>query len=123
MVAAHRHGRRGTSRRGCLVSLLLLSVALYYGINIGDVGYRYYRMKEEMQSQARLAPGLSDGVIRRRLKARAEELGLPSEARDIRIARSAQTRRITIESRYAESVDLPFFNYTFNLNPRAEAPL
>jgi len=123
VVAAHRHGRRGTSRRGCLVSLLLLSVALYYGINIGEVGYRYYRMKEEMQSQARLAPGLSDGVIRRRLKARAEELGLPSEARDIRIARSAQTRRITIESRYAESVDLPFFNYTFNLNPRAEAPL
>ena len=123
MVAAHRHGRRGTSRRGCLVSLLLLSVALYYGINIGDVGYRYYRMKEEMQSQARLAPGLSDGVIRRRLQARAEELGLPSQARDIRITRSAQTRRITIESRYAESVDLPFFNYTFNLNPRAEAPL
>ena len=112
--------RRGASNRGCLVSLLLLVVTLYYGINIGEVWYRFYQMQEEMTSQARMAPGLSDGVIRRRLQAKAEALGLPPEARKIHITRSGH---ITIESAYDESVDLPFFNHTFNLTPRAEAPL
>ncbi len=115
--------RRGTSSRGCLFSLLVVVVALYYGINIGEVWYRFYQMQEEMTSQARMAPGLSDGVIRRRLQVKAEALGLPPEAREIRITRSRQGRQITIESTYDESVDLPFFNHTFNLKPRAEAPL
>ena len=115
--------RRGVSNRGCLFSLLVVVVALYYGINIGEVYYRFYQMQEEMTSQARMAPGLSDGVIRRRLQVKAESIGLPPEAREIRITRSRQARRITIESTYDESVDLPFFNHTFNLKPRAEAPL
>ncbi len=115
--------RRGTSSRGCLFSLLVVVVALYYGINIGEVWYRFYQMQEEMTSQARMAPGLSDGVIRRRLQVKAEALGLPPEALEIRITRSRQARQITIESTYDESVDLPFFNHTFNLKPRAEAPL
>lgn len=115
--------RRGAGSRGCLVSFLLLAVALYYGINIGEVWYRFNQMQEEMTSQARMAPGISDVVIRRRLQAKAEALGLPPEARDIRITRSGQARQITIQSRYAESVDLPFFNHTFELNPRAEARL
>ena len=115
--------RRGTSSRGCLFSLLVVVVALYYGINIGEVWYRFYQMQEEMTSQARMAPGLSDGVIRRRLHVKAEALGLPPEAQEIRITRSRQARQIIIESTYDESVDLPFFNHTFNLKPRAEAPL
>ena len=118
-----RRSRRGTSSRGCLFSLLVVVVALYYGINIGEVWYRFYQMQEEMTSQARMAPGISDGVIRRRLQVKAEALGLPPEALEIRITRSRQARQIIIESTYDESVDLPFFNHTFNLKPRAEAPL
>jgi len=123
MVATLWRNRRGTSSRGCLISLLVLVVVLYYGINIGEVGWRFYQLKNEMQSQARLAPSLTNGVIRRRLRAKAEALGLPEEAQDVRIRRSPETRRITITTQYQESVDLPFFNHTFNLTPSAEAPL
>ena len=123
MVAVPWRNNRGTSNRGCLVSLLLVVVALYYGINIGEVWYRFYQMQEEMTSQARLAPGISNGVILRRLRAKADDLRLPPEAMDISIVRSGAGRRITIQSEYAESVDLPFFNHTFNFNPSAEAPL
>lgn len=124
MVAvATRRNSRGAGSRGCLISFLLLAIALYYGINIGEVWYRFHQMEEEMTSQARMAPGISDQLIRSRLQTKAEALGLPPEARQIRITRSAQARRITIESHYAESVDLPFFNHTFKLNPRAEARL
>ena len=123
MVAILRRNRRGKSTRGCLISLLILVVVLYYGINIGEVFIRFNQLQGEMRSQARLAPSLTNGVIRRRLRAKAEDLGLPQEARDFRIRRSSETRRITITTEYQESVDLPFFNHTFNLTPSAEAPL
>ncbi len=123
MVRSRWRNRRGTSTRGCLITLLVLAVGLYYGINIGEVYYRYSQLQAEMRSQVRLAPSLSDGVIRRRLIAKAEALGLPDEAKRFRIQRSARTRHITIETEYEETVDLPFFNHTFALTPRAEAPL
>jgi len=123
MVARIWRNRRGASSRGCLVSLLLLVVALYYGVNIGEVYYRNFQLQGEMRSQARLAPSLTDAVILRRLRAKVEEIGLPDEALHIRIRRIAATRRINISTEYQESVDLPFFNHTFTLKPSAEAPL
>lgn len=123
MVSPTWRDRRGTSTRGCLLTILFLAVGAYYGINIGEVYYRYFQLQEEMRSQVRLAPSLSDGVIRRRLVAKAEDLELPDEAKRFKIQRSARSRRITVETEYQESVDLPFFNHTFTLTPRAEAPL
>jgi len=59
VVAVSRLNNRGASNRGCLLKLLLLTVVLYYGINIGEVGYRYFRMQDEMRSQARHPPPAS----------------------------------------------------------------
>jgi len=53
--------RRGASSLGCLFSLLVFVGALYYGVNIGELFFRYYRLLDEMQSQAQLAPSLDDG--------------------------------------------------------------
>ena len=37
-----RRGRRGASMLGCLVSVVLFLAALYYGVHIGGVYWRYY---------------------------------------------------------------------------------
>ena len=50
MVRSRWRNRRGTSTRGCLVTLLFLAVVLYYGINIGEVFYRRSQLQEEMSS-------------------------------------------------------------------------
>ena len=73
-----------------------------------------------MRSAARLAPSLDDQVIKRRLADKVDDLGLPADAHRFVIQRR---RTITIETSYAETLDLPFFNHTFRFNPRAEAPL
>jgi hypothetical protein len=78
-----RLGRRGASTRGCLFSLLIFVAALYYGVNIGEVFYRYYQYRDAMRSAARFAPTLPDDVIVRRVVERADELGLPSKARRV----------------------------------------
>src|SRR6059036_4259318 len=99
-------GRRGASSTGCLVSLLVFVAALYYGVNIGEVYFRYYRLLDEMQTEAHLAAGLDDGTIRRRIQAAIEEIGLPDSAggRQLQVYRTAQPRQIVVETRYSESV-------------------
>ena len=123
MVKRPLAGRSGASSTGCLVSLLFLVGALYYGVNIGELFFRYYRLLDEMQTPAALAPSLDDGTIRRRIQAAAQDIGLPPEAQQIRIARRASPREIVIETEYSESVSLPLFNHTFNFHPKATQPL
>jgi len=115
--------RRGSSSTGCLLTLLVFAAALYYAVHIGEVYWRFYQYQEEMRSQARLAPSIADGVIRRRLLLTVDELGLPAEAQKIQIKRTARPRQITIESEYAEEVSLPLFKHTFQFRPHAVAGL
>jgi hypothetical protein len=116
-----RRGRAGRSSLGCLVSLALFAAALYYGVHIGEVYLRYYRLLDAMRFQASIAPSLQDDVIRRRLVATADSiLGRPVP---IRVERRGNPPRITIGAEYEERVELPFFQHTFVMRPRAEARL
>lgn len=123
MVNRRSGNRRGSSTLGCLLWLLAFAAVLYYGVHIGAVYWRYYQLVDEMRSEARVAPSLTDGVIRRRLVDRVDELGLPDEAARFKIRRSARPRMITIETEYRERVDLPFFQHVFVFRPRAQEPL
>jgi hypothetical protein len=115
--------RRGASSTGCLVSLLIFVAVLYYGVNIGEVYFRYYRLLDEMQSQSRIAAALDDGTIRRRIQAAVQDIGLPDSAGNVVISRPAAPREIRIETSYGETVHLPLFTHTFNFSPRATQPL
>jgi hypothetical protein len=120
-----RNSRRGASSSGCLISLLIFVAVLYYGVNIGEVYFRYYRLLDAMQTETRMAPGLDDGTIRRRIQTAIEEIGLPDSAggRQLSIRRTASPREIVIETHYSESVSLPLFNHRFDFHPRATQPL
>jgi hypothetical protein len=76
-----------------------------------------------MRVSARLAPTLSDAVIRRRLEQKADELELPPEARKFDITRSGKPRRIVITTHYSETVNVPLLSHTFEFTPTAEEPL
>lgn len=115
--------RRGSSNLGCLISLALFVGALYYGIHIGEVYLRYYQLVQEMRSQARLAPSLTNEVIQRRLLERVTDLELPPAARNFRIQRTVRPRAIVITTQYEETLDLPLFRHTFRFRPRAESAI
>jgi len=114
-----RETRRGASGLGCLLSLALLAALLYYGVHIGGVFLRYYELLDDMKEQARFASQISDAAIEHRLVAGADSL--LGQSPDFRIERRGG--RVTIATRYTETVDLPFFRHTFVLTPRAEGPL
>lgn len=114
---------RGASTTGCLFSLLIFTAFLYYGVNIGQVYFRYYRLLDEMESQARLSPGLDNGTIQRRIQAAVADIGLPDSAGRVVILRSTSPRQISIQTDYSETVELPFFLHTFAFHPRSTLPL
>jgi hypothetical protein len=120
MVSARGH-RRGAGALGCLVSLVLFAAALYYGVSIGQVYLRYYRLLDVMRFQASVSPSIADDVIARRLDATADSI--LGQSPGFRISRGGSPLRITIQTEYKERVELPLFHRTFVLRPRAEAPL
>ena len=110
--------RTGKSSLGCLVSLLVLSAVIYFGVNIAEVYWRYYQFVDEMKQQVRFASHLPNDLIVRRLQTAADSLGLPSEAGQVRVQRANKT--ITVESDYEETVELPLTTRDIHFRPRAQ---
>jgi hypothetical protein len=122
MVKLSPTRRRGAGGLGCVISLVLFAAALYYGVNIGQVYFRYYQLRDSMRTQARLAPSLQDDVIQRRLTAQADSL-LPGRRPQFKISRGGSPKKIIIETIYSDKVELPLFKHTFVMRPRAEERL
>jgi hypothetical protein len=47
------HRRAGASRFGCLLTLLIISAVLYFGVNAGEVYWRYLQYKDAMAQEVR----------------------------------------------------------------------
>jgi hypothetical protein len=116
-------GRRGSSTTGCLVWLVVFGALVYYGIHVGGAYVRFYRLQDAMESQARLAPSLTDDVIRRRLQQQAAEILPEHKPPRFQIKRGGRPPRIVIETQYTDSLDLPLLRRALVFKPRAQAPL
>jgi hypothetical protein len=97
--------RRGASRLGCLISLLILAVLAYLAVDFGEAYFRFYQFKDAMGQEARFATTKTDDQITSRLAALADTLQLPPGAELISIQRGQTT--ITISSDYDEVIKLP----------------
>ncbi len=115
--------RLGKSRVGCLVSILVMVLIGYTAVNVGTVYYRYWRLLDTMKQQARMAPGLDDDVILRRILAEVEELKLPDDARRVRIQRLARPREIRITTSYPDTLVFPFYTRPITVRLEARQPL
>jgi len=69
--------RRGTGTLGCLVMLLVGAATVYFGVNVGEVYWRYYQYQDNMEQQVRFATHNTNEQIARRLAAGADSLRLP----------------------------------------------
>jgi hypothetical protein len=97
--------RRGESRLGCLLGLLVLALGVYVAIDFGEAYFRFYQFKDAMGQEARFATTKTDDQITSRLAALADSLQLPPGAELITIDRGSSV--ITISSDYDEVIQLP----------------
>ena len=97
--------RRGESRIGCLLPLLILAVAAYFAVGFGEAYFRFYQFKDAMGQEARFSTDRTDDQITKRLSALADSLQLPPGAELISIERTPTT--VTVSSDYDEVIRLP----------------
>lgn len=110
--------RRGRSSLGCLFTLLVLAATVYFGVNIGEVYFRFYQYQDAMRQEVRFAAHNSDAVILRHLREQVDSLGLPEAAGRVILQRDG--RHIEMESEYYEHVELPLTVREVHFNPHAE---
>ncbi|MEO7964373.1 MAG: hypothetical protein ABIT38_10770 [Gemmatimonadaceae bacterium] len=111
--------RRGATKLGCLMSLLLSVTIAYFGVGFGEVYLRSYRFKDAMEQEARFAASRTDEVIVRRLAATADSLGLPEAASRISVRRNGT--RVVISATYTEYVVMPFYSRELHFTPTADS--
>jgi hypothetical protein len=112
---------RGRGSVGCLVALLIVAAALYFGVNVGEAYWRFYEFQDAMRQEVRFARQISDDRIKLHLAAYADSLGLPEEATDITVNRTRSD--ISVSAEYSERVEMPLFARQIRFNPRAQGPL
>ena len=110
--------RAGVGSLGCLVVLLIVSVVVYFGVNVGEVYWRFYQFRDALRQEVRFAAHNSDAQILRRLRVQADSLGLPEAAGLVTLQRDG--RHIELESDYYEHVELPGMVKEVHFNPHAE---
>jgi hypothetical protein len=112
--------RRGASTTGCLLSLVLTIIAFYYGMQVGRVYYRFYAIRDKIDSAALFAQTQPTEQILRNLRQAADEIGLPPAAKSFQIRRTdIYPRTITISTVYTETLNLPFMKKTVTFKPTA----
>lgn len=109
--------RRGAAKLGCLMFLLVFVAVMYFGVNIGEVYYRYYQYEDAMDQEVRFRADYPPEKLKANLRAAADSLGLPEDAGLVSITK--ENGHITIESHYEETVELPGFRRDIHFEPRA----
>ena len=109
--------RRGASGAGCLIYLLFVAAALYFGIPAGEAYFRYLQYKDSMRQEVRFRANIPNDKIREHLRLVADSLGLPPEAGEVDVHRDGNL--VTVEADYEEVLKYPMFQKKLRFHPRA----
>jgi hypothetical protein len=112
-------GRRGSALRGCLMTILLVVFVVYGGLNAGEAWFKYFRYKDAMAQEARFAVRTTDESILDRLRAKADSLELPSDARRVNIRRFPDG--IHMYAEYEDVITVLWMNFDVRFRPQANA--
>jgi hypothetical protein len=109
--------RAGATKLGCLIYLLCVAGALYFGIPAGEAYMRYLEYKDSMRQELRFRSNQPNDKIRAHLKLVADSLGLPEEAGDVTVHRDGS--QVSVEADYEEVLKFPMFEKKLRFRPRA----
>jgi hypothetical protein len=98
--------RRGVTL-GCLLWALVIAAVAYFGVGVAEVFIRHAKFKDAMNQELRFRARLPDLQLKNRFAFIADSLGLPEDAGIVTITR--RQGRITIQSHYEETLELPGF--------------
>jgi len=95
----------------------VLTAIGYFGFNVGEAYFNFYRYQDRMKSEARFAVHSTDGDIKARIAAFADSLGLPDPANKVVVRRGVHD--IFIYANYIVRIELPGQVREVHFNPSA----
>jgi len=113
--------RPGRSALGCLFSLLIIVAVGYFGVNAGESYWRFYQFQDDMRQEVNFAKQRTNEQIIARLRASADSLGLPDDAKIISIRRTENG--IAVEASYDDRVEMPMYVKEIHYRAHAEGRL
>jgi len=117
-----RTKERGEGRIGLLIALALLGMGIFFGAKIIPVRVNAYEFRDFIQEECRFAATRNhDEEIYKRIFAKAKELRLPLEKKNLTLERTM--REMIITAKYEQTIDLKVTKYVYKFDHEERAPL
>ena len=121
-MSADRRRERGEGRLGTLVGLAVLALTIYLGCKVVPVMINAYTFRDFLEQESRFAAlRKKDDEVAKRVFAKARELELPVDAKNIKISRSPS--RFDIAVKYTIPIETPVYVYNWAFDEKFSAPL
>ncbi len=115
--------KRGESKIGCIIYLLIFAYVIYLSIQVVPILYKNEELRQQIDVAAKSYYQLKNRphLIYKMILDKARDLGIPLSKNDIRI----QLRRgeVEISAEYDVEVDFLFMKKPFTMHPSASMPI
>lgn len=117
--------RNGRGLLGCLIPIVIVGAIAYVGLMYATPWFKNQQFQDEMGTVADFEGAVSDGDKLARVRARADSLGLPEEAKtNLSLRRVDNPPRLIISSEYQVIITLPLLGErVLSYTPRVEEGL
>ncbi len=105
--------RSGKLKKGLLLWLIALTAVCYFGVEIGGVYWRRYKLEETVKQELGFAGQRTDQAIHQRLLDEVAAMDLPTTAQYVRFFRTDRPRALNVSISYVETVNLLFTTMKF----------
>ena len=117
-----RDAQTGDGRIGFIVSLALLGIGIFVGVKIIPVRVNAYEFRDFIQEECRFAATRNkDEEIYKRVLAKAQDLHLPLQKKNLHLERTIH--EMIISAKYEQEIDLKVTKYVFRFDHEERAPL
>jgi hypothetical protein len=116
------NNRSGKVKLAALMWVIVLAIVSYYGIQIGGVYWRKYKLEETVDRELSFAGQRADETIQKRLADYIGGMHLPPEASRFRFARVNGPRALLFSVSYVETVNLIFTKKEFRVSMNTRRP-
>jgi hypothetical protein len=113
---------KGEGRIGFLFALVVVGLAIFLGMKIIPVRIDAYEFRDFLRDEARYAAVRhDDATVAGRIMARAKEMEIPLNPKNLTLNRT--TGEMIITAKYEQPIDLKVTTYVYKFSAKEKAPL
>jgi hypothetical protein len=109
-------GRSGTVKAALLLWFIVLAAIAYYGMEIGGVYWRRYKIEETVAQHLSFAGQLTDEAIHQQVLDEIAAMDLPVTDGNVRFVRTDSPRALRVSISYVETANLLFTKKQFPMS-------